>query len=61
MQVQLSDQTIERIEAITGKKFTRGADKMINEVIDTAEGLDPNDKTPKVVMCAGMQGALQDA
>jgi len=38
-QIFLRDATIDRIEAITGKKFTRGGDRLINEMIDklTAE------------------------
>ena len=33
-QVIVKDRTIERIEKITGKKFIRGDDRLINEVID---------------------------
>ena len=33
-QVIVKDRTIERIEKITGKKFIRGGDRLINEVID---------------------------
>ena len=33
-QVKIKDQTINRIEAITGKKFTRGCDRLINEAFD---------------------------
>ena len=36
-QTIIKDQTIERIEKITGKKFIRGGDKLINEVIDKLE------------------------
>ena len=60
MQIRLADTTAERIEAVTGKKVSRGADTLINEVLDQAEGIDPEDHTPKVVMCAGMKGALEN-
>ena len=60
MQIRLADRTAERIEAVTGKKFTRGADALINEVIDQVEGIEPGDHTPRVVMCAGMKGALEN-
>jgi len=33
-QIKVSDRTIDRIEAITGRKFTRGGDRLINEMID---------------------------
>lgn len=33
-QVIVKDRMIERIEKITGKKFIRGGDHLINEVID---------------------------
>ena len=33
-QIVVKDQTIDRIEKISGKKFTRGGDRLINEVID---------------------------
>jgi hypothetical protein len=36
-QIHIRDQTINRIEAITGKKFTRGGDRLINEAIDILE------------------------
>ena len=36
-QVIIKNQTIEKIEKITGKKFIRGGDKLINEVIDKLE------------------------
>jgi len=36
-QVIIKDRTIERIEKITGKKFIRGGDRLINEVIDKLE------------------------
>lgn len=37
-QIKIKDNTINRIEAITGKKFTRGGDRLINEVMDLLEG-----------------------
>ena len=37
-QVILKDQTIERIKKITGKKFIRGGDRLINETIDILQG-----------------------
>lgn len=37
-QVIVKDQTINRIESITGKKFTRGGDRLINEMIDILQG-----------------------
>ena len=60
MQIQLADQTVERIEAVTGKKFSRGGDKLINEVLNIAEGLEPDNTAPGVVMCAGMKEALEE-
>jgi len=33
-QIIVKDNTIDRIEKITGRKFTRGGDKLINELID---------------------------
>ncbi len=36
-QIHIKDQTIDRIEKITRKKFTRGGDRLINEVIDILE------------------------
>ena len=33
-QVIIKNRTIERIEKITGKKFIRGGDRLINEVMD---------------------------
>jgi len=36
-QIKVSDSTIDRIEAITGRKFTRGGDRLINEMIDLLE------------------------
>ncbi len=60
MQIKLGDTTIDRIEALTGKKFTRGGDKLVNEVLNIAEGREPNDNKPRVMMCSGMQEALKD-
>ena len=37
-QTIIKDQTIERIEQITGKKFIRGGDRLINEAIDILQG-----------------------
>jgi len=42
-QVVLKDETIEKIEKITGKKFTRGADCLINEVITILQRGEQND------------------
>jgi len=61
MQIKLADTTVERIEALTGKRFTRGGDKLVNEIINIAEGREPNDRRPRVMMCSGMQEALKDA
>lgn len=61
MQVSLKDSTVERIEAVTGKNINRGADRMINEVLNVAEGLEPDDNNPRVVMCAGMKEAITSA
>jgi len=36
-QIVVKDETIDKIEKITGKKFTRGGDRLINEVIDILE------------------------
>jgi len=33
-QIKVTDRTIDRIEEITGRKFTRGGDRLINEMID---------------------------
>ena len=37
-QVIIKDKTIDRIEAITTKKFIRGGDRLINEALDLLEG-----------------------
>jgi len=37
-QLLVKDRTIDRIEKITGKKITRGGDRLINEAIDILEG-----------------------
>jgi len=37
-QIKVSDKTIDRIEEITGRKFTRGGDRLINEMIDLLQG-----------------------
>lgn len=37
-QIHITDQTIDRIEKITKKKFTRGGNRLINEAIDILEG-----------------------
>jgi len=37
-QLLVKDRTIDRIEKITGKKITRGDDRLINEAIDILEG-----------------------
>jgi len=37
-QLLVKDRTINRIEKITGKKITRGDDRLINEAIDILEG-----------------------
>jgi len=37
-QIIIKDRTIERIEKITGKKFIRGGDRLINETIDLLQG-----------------------
>jgi len=58
MQCKINDATIERIEAVTGDKFTRGADKEINKVLDMAEGIEPESDRPKVVICSGLKEAL---
>jgi len=42
-QVKIKDATIERIELITRKKFTRGADRLINEAIDILQGEQEHD------------------
>lgn len=36
-QIQIKDQTIDRLEKITRKKFTRGGDRLINEAMDILE------------------------
>ena len=36
-QLLVKDRTIDRIEKITGKKITRGGDRLINEAIDILE------------------------
>jgi len=33
-QIKVTDRTIDRIEEITGRKFTRGGDRLINAMID---------------------------
>ena len=38
-QIKISDSTIDRIESITGKKFIRGGDRLINEMIDILQGV----------------------
>jgi len=38
-QLLVKDRTIDRIEKITGKKITRGGDRLINEAIDILEGV----------------------
>lgn len=60
MQINISDTTAERIEATTQKKLTRGGDKLINEVLDMAQGRDPTDNTPRVTICAGLKEAVVD-
>ena len=60
MQVRIDDTTIERIEALTGDKFTRGANKQINKILDMAEGLEPEAEQPRIVMCSGFKEALED-
>ena len=37
-QIIVKNNTIDRIEKITGKKFTRGGDKLINELMDIMQG-----------------------
>jgi len=59
-QCNITDTTIDRLEAITGRNFTRGADKLINEALDRAEGLEPEDDEPRVVPCSGMNEVLND-
>ena len=49
-----------QIEATTEKKLTRGGDKLINEILDMAQGRDPSDDTPRVMICAGMKEAVVD-
>jgi len=36
-QLVIKNQTIERIEKITGKKIIRGGDRLINEALDILE------------------------
>lgn len=36
-QIVVKDETIERLEKISGKKFSRGGDRLINEVINKLE------------------------
>lgn len=36
-QIRISDETIDRIKKITCRKFTRGGDRLINEMIDILE------------------------
>lgn len=38
-QLLVKNNTIDRIEKITGKKITRGGDRLINEAIDILEGV----------------------
>jgi hypothetical protein len=33
-QIVITNETIERLESISGKKFSRGGDRLINEAID---------------------------
>ncbi len=60
MQVSLTDTTVERIEALTGKKLTRGGDKLVNEVLNVAEGRDPDDNEPRVMICSGLKETLEN-
>ena len=39
-QIIMKNQTIERIERITGKKFIRGGDRLINEALDKLQAGD---------------------
>ncbi|HJW19789.1 MAG TPA: hypothetical protein VJ571_04455 [Candidatus Nitrosotalea sp.] len=43
-QIYIRDETIDRIEKITGKKFTRGGDKLINAAFDLLERENSRDK-----------------
>jgi len=36
-QIVIKDRTIERLERISGKKFCRGGDRLINEALDNLE------------------------
>jgi len=38
-QITIHNPTMERIEKITGKKFLKGGDKLINEALDKFENL----------------------
>ena len=60
MQIALTDTTVERIEALTGKKLTRGGDKLVNEVLNVAEGRDPDDNEPRVMICSGLKETLEN-
>lgn len=37
VQANLKDETLERIEKISGKRITKGVDRLINECIDKLE------------------------
>lgn len=60
MQLVIKDDTVERIEAVTGKRISRGGDKLVNEVLNMAEGKEPDDNEPKIMMCAGLKETLEN-
>ena len=41
------------------ENLTRG-DKLVNEVLNMAEGREPDDNEPKIMMCAGLKETLEN-
>ena len=60
MQITISDTTADRLEAVSGEKIARGGDRLINNVLNIAEGIAPDETGARVIACSGMQEALAD-